>query len=93
MVSFIDEHRGEHGVEPICKQLPIAPSTCYAHKSPEREPDRACDQGKRDKWVQYLCERRRHGACQLRHVCELDRRRGRLRNGRTRMPLDAGCGF
>jgi putative transposase len=25
MVSFIDEHREEYGVEPICRMLPIAP--------------------------------------------------------------------
>jgi hypothetical protein len=30
MVSFIDDHRDEYGVEPICKQLPIAPSVYYA---------------------------------------------------------------
>ncbi len=29
MVSFIDQHRAEYGVEPICAQLPIAPSTYY----------------------------------------------------------------
>ena len=27
MISFIDEHRSVFGVEPICKLLPIAPST------------------------------------------------------------------
>jgi putative transposase len=57
MVSFIDEHRGEHGVEPICKQLPIAPSTYYAHKSLEREPDRACDRDKRDQWLEVEIQR------------------------------------
>ena len=29
MVAFIDAHRDEYGVEPICKQLPIAPSMYY----------------------------------------------------------------
>ena len=29
MASFIEEHREEHGVEPICGQLPIAPSTYH----------------------------------------------------------------
>jgi putative transposase len=29
MVGFIDDHREAHGVEPICKVLPIAPSTYY----------------------------------------------------------------
>ena len=33
MVSFIDENREEFGVEPICAQLPIAPSGYYAAKS------------------------------------------------------------
>ncbi len=33
MVTFIDEHRDEYGVEPICAQLPIAPSTYYASKT------------------------------------------------------------
>ena len=32
MVSFIDEHRDEHGVEPICSALQMAPSTYYAAK-------------------------------------------------------------
>ena len=31
MTSFIDEHRGEYGVEPICRVLPIAPSTYHEH--------------------------------------------------------------
>ncbi len=32
MVAFIDDHRAEYGVEPICQVLPIAPSTYYAHR-------------------------------------------------------------
>ncbi len=27
MIAYIDEHRDRYGVEPICTQLPIAPST------------------------------------------------------------------
>ena len=38
MVSFIDEHRGEFGVEPICKTLQVAPSTYYAAKSRQPSP-------------------------------------------------------
>jgi len=45
MVSFIDEHRAEYGVEPIGAQRPIAPSVYYEPKarqsSPERLPPRA----------------------------------------------------
>ncbi len=33
MCAFIEEHRGEHGVEPICRTLQIAPSTYYAHRT------------------------------------------------------------
>ena len=39
MVSFIDAHREAYGVEPICKELPIAPSTYYEAKA--REAGRA----------------------------------------------------
>jgi transposase InsO family protein len=57
MVSFIDEHRVDHGVEPICKQLPIAPSTYYAHKSRETDPERASDRSKRDQWLEVEIKR------------------------------------
>ena len=30
-VPFIDDHREAYGVEPICKVLPIAPSTYHDH--------------------------------------------------------------
>ncbi len=32
IVGFIDEHRTEFGVEPICRVLQVAPSTYYAAK-------------------------------------------------------------
>jgi len=38
MVAFIDDHRDQYGVEPICSVLPIAPSTYYAHKAREADP-------------------------------------------------------
>ena len=34
MIAFIDEHQGRLGVEPICRELPIAPCTYYARKPP-----------------------------------------------------------
>jgi transposase InsO family protein len=40
MVSFIDQHRDEYGVEPICEQLPIALATYYERKAREAEPER-----------------------------------------------------
>nr|WP_313011937.1 IS3 family transposase [Brucella intermedia] len=48
MVSFIDAHRGVHGVEPICNVLPIAPATYYDHLAKRAEPARLSDRAKRD---------------------------------------------
>ena len=48
MVSFIDTQRDAHGVEPICRMLPIAPSTYYEHKAREADPDRRPERAKRD---------------------------------------------
>jgi putative transposase len=36
MIAFIDEHRLAHGVESICKVLPIAPSTYHDHAASAR---------------------------------------------------------
>jgi len=38
IVGFIDEHRDEFGVEPICTTLQMAPSTYYAAKKRELAP-------------------------------------------------------
>jgi hypothetical protein len=40
MISFIDDQRAVYGVEPICKLLPIAPSTYFLHKARQRDPAR-----------------------------------------------------
>jgi transposase InsO family protein len=47
-VSFIDENRAEYGVEPICSQLPIAPSTYYEQKARRCDPDRLPPRLQRD---------------------------------------------
>lgn len=48
MVSFIDEHRGAYGVEPICKVLPIAPSTYREQAARARDPSRCPPRLRRD---------------------------------------------
>ena len=48
MVDFIDEHRDVHGVEPICRVLPIAPSTYYEHKARQADPSRLPARARRD---------------------------------------------
>jgi len=49
MVAFIDAHRAEHGVEPICEPLPIAPSVYYEHKARQADPERLPPRLKRDR--------------------------------------------
>jgi len=48
MVSFIDEHQVSHGVEPICRVLPIAPSTYYKQKAFLADPSRLSERARRD---------------------------------------------
>ncbi|HEY0354416.1 MAG TPA: IS3 family transposase, partial [Enterovirga sp.] len=48
MIAFIDDHRAVYGVEPICRVLPIAPSTYYTHAARRAEPDRLPARAKRD---------------------------------------------
>ena len=48
MVGFIDDHKAEYGVEPVCEVLPIAPSTYYDYKVKQRNPDSRSARAKRD---------------------------------------------
>ena len=48
MVAFIDAHRATYGVEPICAQLPIAPSTYYEAKARQADPSRLPARAQRD---------------------------------------------
>ena len=53
MTGFIDEHRHVHGVEPICKVLPIAPSTYYQHAARQADPALRSNRAGRD---EALCK-------------------------------------
>jgi putative transposase len=46
--AFIDDHRGVYGVEPICKVLPIAPSTYYLHAARRADPAKVPARVQRD---------------------------------------------
>lgn len=48
MTAFIDEHRDAYGVEPICKVLPIAPSTYYLHTARHTDPAKTPARVQRD---------------------------------------------
>ena len=38
MIAFINDHREAYGIEPICKVLPIAPSTYHDHVAKRLDP-------------------------------------------------------
>lgn len=57
MVGFIDDQREAHGVEPICRVLPIAPSTCYDHLAKRADPARLSDRARRDAVLRPEIER------------------------------------
>jgi transposase InsO family protein len=48
MIAFIDDHRAAYGVEPICKVLPIAPSTYHEHAARRADPAKLSARAKRD---------------------------------------------
>lgn len=48
MISFIDEYRAVFGVEPICRLLPIAPSTYYENIAKRLDVDRLSIRARRD---------------------------------------------
>ena len=57
MVKLIDDHRGEHGVEPICDMLPIAPTTYYDHLAKRTDPARLSVRAKRDEALRSEIQR------------------------------------
>ena len=54
MVDFIDDHKQQYGVEPICRVLPIAPSTYYRAKELEENPEKRSQRSQHDDF--YLNE-------------------------------------
>jgi putative transposase len=48
MIAFIEAHRALHGVEPICRVLPIAPSTYRAHAARRADPGKLPARARRD---------------------------------------------
>ena len=48
MIAFIDDHRAVYRVEPICRVLPIAPSTYRMHAARRRDPSKVSARARRD---------------------------------------------
>lgn len=48
MVAFINDHRDQYGVEPICRVVAIAPSTYFRHQAGRRDPTVRSARAQRD---------------------------------------------
>jgi len=57
MVAFINAHRDMHGVESICRMLPIAPSTYFRHQAQQADPDRRSERARRDDELRAIIRR------------------------------------
>lgn len=57
MVRFIDENREKYEVEPICKNLPIAPSTYYKRKAREADPSLGPERIRQDEILKVEIQR------------------------------------
>jgi putative transposase len=57
MVAFIDDHRKTYGVEPICRVLPIAPSTYYRRKAEQRDPGKRSARAQHDEVLRAIIRR------------------------------------
>jgi putative transposase len=52
MIGFIDDHRDAYGLEPICRVLPIAPSTYHTHAAGCTDPGKLSARAQRDAALQ-----------------------------------------
>jgi transposase InsO family protein len=57
MVAFIDQHRATYGVEPICRVLPIAPSTYFRRKAEQADPTKRSARAIRDEVLKAIIQR------------------------------------
>src|SRR5436190_5627616 len=57
MVAFIDDHRMTYGVEPICRVLPIAPSTYFRRKAEQRDSSKRSARAQDDEVLRAIIRR------------------------------------
>jgi len=57
MVTFIDQHRATYGVEPICRVVPIAPSTYFRWKAAQADPTKRSTRAIRDEVLKAIIQR------------------------------------
>ena len=77
MTAFIDDHRGVYGVEPICRVLPIAPSTYHAHAARRTDPGRLPARARSDAALMVEIRRVFEENFQVYGVCKVWRQLGR----------------
>ena len=79
MIAFIDDQRAVHGVEPICKVLPITPSTYHERVAQRRDPLRLSARARRDLALRVEVRRvldANHRVCGVRKVWRQMQREG-----------------
>ncbi len=57
MVAFVDDHREQYGVEPICAVVPIAPSSYYEEKARQVDPGRRPARARREEVLREQIDR------------------------------------
>ncbi|WP_313737019.1 IS3 family transposase [Sphingobium yanoikuyae] len=57
MMAFIDAHREDLGIEPICRELAIAPSSYHEHAARRADPGRRPARARRDEEIREQIKR------------------------------------
>jgi transposase InsO family protein len=99
MVAFIDAQRDAYGVEPICAQVPIAPSTYYEHKARAGSAiqrvwdDNFCVYGARKVWRQLRREKTTIARCTVERLMRQMGLQGAIRGRKfkTTVPDDTAA--
>ena len=77
MSAVIDDHRASHGVEPIRRMLPSAPSTYYAYAARRVDPSRLPPRAGSDAALAVVVQRAFVANCHGYGVCKVSRQVGR----------------
>jgi transposase InsO family protein len=87
MVTFIDQHRATYGVEPICRVVPIAPSTYFRWKAAQADPTKRSARTIRDEVLKAIILRiwREHDQAYGAHKVWKQMGREGLREARCRV--------
>lgn len=56
-MAFIDVHREDLGIEPICRELAIAPSSCHEHSARRADPGKRPARAQRDDEIREQIKR------------------------------------